>query len=168
MLPVSRQSILEKHYMQTLNVLETLSNVFDNVLNTLPNKCYYTLFIRPLKNVMKMLCVCWIGKGAILLDPCEHLTHRLSFPQFKMEWWQSGEHYGSLTHETRIILRSSSFMFPLLLITAEVKNTICNSFITMFYHKLAKFDQNRMIWTIQNFELFYKKPFQMLNMMTCR
>ena len=24
--------------------------------------------------------------GGNPLDPCEHLTHRLSFPQFKMEW----------------------------------------------------------------------------------
>ena len=62
-------------------------------------------------------------------------------------------------------------MFPLLLITVEVKNTICNSFITAYnyvYHKLAKFDQNRMIRTIQNFELFYKKSFQMLNILTYR
>ena len=60
-------------------------------------------------------------------------------------------------------------MFPLLLITVEIKNTICNSFVTMHvYHKLAKFDQNRMIQTIQNFELFYKKPFQMLNILTYR
>ena len=48
-------------------------------------------------------------------------------------------------------------MFPLLLITVEVKNTICNSLMTMFTHKLVKFDQNRMIRTTQNFELFYKK-----------
>ena len=33
---------------------------------------------------------------------------------------------------SHLILRSSSFMFPLLLITVEVKNTICNSLITMF------------------------------------
>ena len=33
---------------------------------------------------------------------------------------------------------------------------------------LAKFDQNRMIRTIQNFELFYKKPFHMLNILTYR
>ena len=33
---------------------------------------------------------------------------------------------------SHLILRSSSFMFLLLLITVEVKNTICNSFITMF------------------------------------
>ena len=36
------------------------------------------------------------------------------------------------------------------------------------YHKLAKFDQNRMIRTTQNFELFYKKPFQMVNILTYR
>ena len=59
-------------------------------------------------------------------------------------------------------------MFPLLLITVEVKNTICNSLINYVYHKLAKFDRNRMIRTIQNFELFYKKPFQMLNILTYR
>ena len=59
-------------------------------------------------------------------------------------------------------------MFPLLLITVEVENTICNSFITIVYHKLAKFDQNPMIRTIQNFEIFYKKPFQMLNILTYR
>ena len=57
-------------------------------------------------------------------------------------------------------------MFPLLLITVEVRNTICNSLMTYVYHKLAKFDQNRMIRTTQNFELFYKKPFQMLNILT--
>ena len=33
---------------------------------------------------------------------------------------------------SHLILRSSSFMFPLLLITVEVKNTIYNSLITMF------------------------------------
>ena len=33
---------------------------------------------------------------------------------------------------SHLILRSSSFLFPLLLITVEVKNTICNSLITMF------------------------------------
>ena len=33
---------------------------------------------------------------------------------------------------SHLILRSSSFMFPLLLIIVEVKNTICNSLITMF------------------------------------
>ena len=59
-------------------------------------------------------------------------------------------------------------MFPLLLITVEVKNTICNSLNNYVYHKLAKFDQNRMIRTIQNFELFYKMPFQMLNILTYR
>ena len=60
-------------------------------------------------------------------------------------------------------------MFPLLLITVEVKNTICNSLITVYY-KLAKFDQNRMIWTVQNFELFYKKSFHLihLNLLTYR
>ena len=57
------------------------------------------------------------------------------------------------------ILRSSSFMFPLLLITVEVKNTIYNSLKNYVYHKLAKFDQNQMIRNIQNFELFYEKPF---------
>ena len=58
-------------------------------------------------------------------------------------------------------------MFPLLLITVEVKTpfVIPNNYV---YHKLAKFDQNRMIRTIQNFELFYKKPFQMLNILTYR
>ena len=35
-------------------------------------------------------------------------------------------------------------------------------------HKLAKFDQNRMIRSIQNFELFNKNPFQMLNILTYR
>ena len=33
---------------------------------------------------------------------------------------------------SHLILRSSSFMLPLLLITVEVKNIICNSLITMF------------------------------------
>ena len=60
-------------------------------------------------------------------------------------------------------------MFPLLLITVEVKNTICNSLISMFTHKLAKFDQNRMIQTIQILSFFfYKKPFHMLNILTYR
>ena len=57
---------------------------------------------------------------------------------------------------SHLMLRSSSFMFPLLLITVEVKNTICNSLITIYvYHKLAKFDQNWMIRTIHNFEVFF-------------
>ena len=61
MLPVNRQSILEKYYMQTFYKRSwDIVKRFDNVLKTLPNKCYYTLFIRPLKNVMKMLCVCWV------------------------------------------------------------------------------------------------------------
>ena len=58
-------------------------------------------------------------------------------------------------------------MFPLLLITVEDKNTIRN-FYNYIYHKLAKFDQNRMIRTIQNCELFYKKLFQMVNILTYR
>ena len=64
MLPVNRQSILDKHYMQTFYKRSwDIVKRFDNVLKTLPNKCYYTLFIRPLKNVMKMLCVCWVHVG---------------------------------------------------------------------------------------------------------
>ena len=68
MLPVNRQSILEKYYMQTFykRSWDTVKR-FDNVLKTLPNKCYDTLFIRPLKNVMKMLCVCW--------DPTDFLQY---------------------------------------------------------------------------------------------
>ena len=38
---------------------------FDNVSKTLLNKCYYTIFIRPLKFVIKMLCVCWIDSENI-------------------------------------------------------------------------------------------------------
>ena len=60
-------------------------------------------------------------------------------------------------------------MFPLLLVTVEVKNTICKFLNNYVYHKLAKFDRNRMMRTIQNFELFfYKKPFHMLNILTYR
>ena len=59
-------------------------------------------------------------------------------------------------------------MFPLLLITVEVKKYHLQFLNNYVYHKLAKFDQNRMIRTIQNFELLYKKPFQMLNILTYR
>ena len=49
-------------------------------------------------------------------------------------------------------------MFPLLLITVEVKNTICNSLNDYVYHKLAKFDQNRMIRLRKILTFFYKQP----------
>ena len=45
------------------------------------------------KWVMKLCILCppntkfsYPHQGASPLDPCEHLTHRLSFQQFKMEW----------------------------------------------------------------------------------
>ena len=50
---------------------------------------------------------------------CQHLQRQYEIP------YQN-------TIFSHLILRSSSFMFPLLLITVEVKNTVCNSFITMF------------------------------------
>ena len=48
-------------------------------------------------------------------------------------------------------------MFPLLLLTLEVKYTNCYSLINIFYHKLVKFEHIRMIWTTQNFGVFFDK-----------
>ena len=50
---------------------------------------------------------------------CQHLQRRYEIPCRNINF-------------SHLILRSSSFMFPLLLITVEVKNTIFNSLITMF------------------------------------
>ena len=58
--------------------------------------------------------------------------------------------------------RSSSFMFTLLLLTVYVQNTICN-LTYYFYEKLAKFEQNPMIRTTQNLDLFDKKPGYYIN-----
>ena len=33
-----------------------------------------------------VLSPCNLRQGASSLDPCEHLAHRVSFPQFKIEW----------------------------------------------------------------------------------
>ena len=33
-----------------------------------------------------LLSPCNLRQGASSLDPCEHLAHRVSFPQFKIEW----------------------------------------------------------------------------------
>ena len=33
-----------------------------------------------------VLSPCNLHQGASSLDPCEHLAHRVSFPQFKIEW----------------------------------------------------------------------------------
>ena len=49
---------------------------------------------------------------------CQHLQRQYGIPYRN-------------TNFSHLILRSSSFMFPLLLIAIEVKNTICNSLITM-------------------------------------
>ena len=50
---------------------------------------------------------------------CQHMQRQYEIPYRNINF-------------SHLILRSSSFMFPLLLITVEVKNTICNSLITMF------------------------------------
>ena len=50
---------------------------------------------------------------------CQHLQWQYQIPYRNINF-------------SHLILRSSSFVFPLLLITVEVKNTICNSLITMF------------------------------------
>ena len=55
-------------------------------------------------------------------------------------------------------------MFPLILITVEVKNTICNSLITMFttsWRNLIKIGWSELeLYKMLSF--FYKKPFHML------
>ena len=50
---------------------------------------------------------------------CQHLQRQYEIPYRNINF-------------SPLILRSSSFMFPLLLITVEVKNAICNSLIAMF------------------------------------
>ena len=50
---------------------------------------------------------------------CQHLQGQYEIPYQNINF-------------SHLILRSSSFMFPLLLITVEVKNKICNSLVIMF------------------------------------
>ena len=52
------------------------------------------------------------------------------------------------------LVRSSSFMFPLLLLTVKFKTLLVIR--NYFDHKLAKFEQNQMILTEQNLDLFDK------------
>ena len=54
-----------------------------------------------------------------------------------------------LEHQHRF-LYSSSFMFPLLLLTVEVENTICDSLL--FLPQTGKIWRKSMIWTTQNLD----------------
>ena len=83
MLSVNRWSILEKHYVQTFKTFLRHCKRFDNVSKTLPNKCYYTLFIRPLKNVIKMLCVCWCILSSVNMSPVTW-THEYSYHPWRV------------------------------------------------------------------------------------
>ena len=51
------------------------------------------------------------------------------------------------------------FILPLLMLTLEVWNlkSLHTLFDRYLDHMLVKFEQNHMVWTIQNFELFDKK-----------
>ena len=61
-LPINRQCISEKPFQQTFyRHFKNISKRFDNVLQTSTSKCFCKLFIRPVENVVKMLCVCWVG-----------------------------------------------------------------------------------------------------------
>ena len=69
---------------------------------------------------------------------CQHLQRQYEIPYRNINF-------------SHLILRSSSFMLPLLLITVEVKNIICNSLITMFttsWRNLIKIadDPNTKFW----------------------
>ena len=59
------------------------------------------------------------------------------------------------------------FAFDLLYVSIAVANSISSKyylFLTyFFYYKLAKFGQNRMIRTTQNFDLFWQKPLYYVN-----
>ena len=64
-----------------------------------------------------------------------------------------------------------NFAFKLFHVSISIDNCRSQKYHMEFlnnyvYHKLAKFDQNRMIRTLHNFELFYKKPFHMINVLT--
>ena len=48
------------------------------------------------------------------------------------------------------------FILPLLMLTSEVKS-LHTLFDKYLEHMLVKFEQNRVVWTIRNFELFDKK-----------
>ena len=54
----------------------------------------------------------------------------------------------------KIFLSGIIFMLPLLMPTVEVSSFYY--IIWYLYHMLVKFEQNRMVWTIQNFEIFDK------------
>ena len=66
-----------------------------------------------------------------------------------------------------------NFVFKLFHVFIAIDNCRSQKYHLQFlnnyaYHEPAKFDQNRMVRTLQNFELFYKKPFHMLNILTYR
>ena len=58
------------------------------------------------------------------------------------------EPIGKSTFYTKFYVQTLP-IFSLLLLTSEILNTICIS-LYYIYHKLVKFEQNRMIGTTQN------------------
>ena len=86
---------------------------------------------------------------------CQHLQRQYEIPYRNINF-------------SHLILRSSSFMFPVLLIIVEINNTICNSLITMFvtsWRNLIKIGWSELYKILS---LFYKKPFHMLSILTYR
>ena len=132
------------------NGVDALSKIVDAFLSK-SSKFYLVQIIRKCSNFASL----WHKHLLRNYKWCQHLQRQYEIPNRNINF-------------SHLILCSSSFMFPLLLITVEVKNTICNSLITMFItscRNLIKIGWSEL-YKILSF--FYKKPFHMLTIPTYR
>ena len=114
------------------NICFSCRNMFQNGVDALIVKNSWCLFVKKLKilsssDYPKLFKICY--------PVAQTLTKELqmTFQTVDVSICNSNMKYPiEASTFSHLILRSSSFMFPLLLITVEVKNTICNSLITMF------------------------------------
>ena len=136
--------------------IDTLSEIVDAFLSKSSRFCLVRI-IRKCSNFASLWHKHLLRNYNISDCRCQHLQRQHEIPYRNINF-------------SHLILRSSSIMFPLLLITVEVKNTICNSLITMFttsWRNLIKIGWSEL----QNFEFFFfffLKPFYMLTILTYR
>ena len=101
------------------NGVDPLSKIVDAFLSK-SSKFYLVRIIRKCSNFASLLHKHLLRNYKWHFDfRCQHLQRQNEIPYRNINF-------------SHLILHSSSFMFPLLLITVEVKNTIRNSLITMF------------------------------------
>ena len=101
------------------NGVDALSKIVDAFLSK-SSKFYLVRMIRKCSNFASLWHKHLLRITNDISDfRCQHLQRQYEIPYRNINF-------------SHLILRSSSSTFPLLLITVEVKNTICNSLITMF------------------------------------